>query len=253
MSKMMMLGVAAMVAAVGAPMVARADDTTRPMAVQADARMALGREIAALLNSEAITIAQTRRMFDTTMPDLFGKDPNLAMLEKQYPGIIRHMVDSARPVILNNVTTQLPVLWDRLAPVYAGALTETEMRESLAFYRSPTGVWLIDTMANNADFTQAMGRMMQDPDGKIEAADLKAGAVDASMGALIQGMNADRMRAVMAFATTPAGLKMRSIQPKLLAISTDWANESDPDTDARVERIVGDSLTQFIADHEAKN
>lgn len=252
MNKMMMAGVAAMVA-VGAPMTVSASDTAGLAVAQADGRVALGREIAALLNSEAITAAQTRRMVDTTMPDLFRKDPNLGELEKKYPGIIRHMVDSVRPEILRNVTNQLPDLWDRLAPVYAGALTETEMRESLAFYRSPTGVWLIDTMANNADFTQAMGRMMQDPDGKLEAADLKAGAVDASMGALIQGMNADRMRAVMAFATTPAGLKMRSIQPKLLEISTDWANESDPDTDARVATIVGDSLTKFIADHEAKN
>lgn len=252
MNKTMMAGVAAMVA-MGAPTVAWANDMAASASVQADARVALGREIAALLNSEAITVAQTRRMFDTTMPDLFGKDPNLAMLEKQYPGIIRHMVDSARPVILDNVTAQLPVLWDRLAPVYAEALTETEMRESLAFYRSPTGVWLIDTMANNADFTKAMGRMMQDPDGKLQAVDLKAGAVDASMGALVKGMNADRMGAVMAFVTTPAGRKMRSIQPQLLEISTDWANESDPDTDARVGKIVGDSLTKFIADHEAKN
>lgn len=252
MNKTMMAGVAAMVA-MGAPTVAWANDMAVSASVQADARMALGREIAALLNSEAITVAQTRRMFDTTMPDLFGKDPNLAMLEKQYPGIIRHMVDSARPVILDNVTAQLPVLWDRLAPVYAEALTETEMRESLAFYRSPTGVWLIDTMANNADFTKAMGRMMQDPDGKLQAADLKAGAVDASVGALVKGMNADRMGAVMAFVTTPAGRKMRSIQPQLLEIITDWANESDPDTDARVGKIVGDSLTKFIADHEAKN
>ncbi len=253
MKNKMMMGIAAMVAAVGAPMVARAGETTKPIAVQTDARMALGREIAALLNSEAITVAQTRRMFDTTMPNLFRQDANLGELEKKYPGIIRHMVDSVRPEILRNVTNQLPALWDRLAPVYAGALTEAEMRESLAFYHSPTGVWLIDTMATNADFSKAMSRAIQDPGGRLEAADLKAGAVDASMGAVIKGMNADRMRAVLAFGTTPAGLKMRSIQPRLLEISTDWANESDPDTDARVATIVGESLTKFIADHEAKN
>jgi len=251
MNKMMVAGVAAMVA-LGAPRVAWANDVAASATVQADARMTLGREIAALLNSEAITVAQTRRMFDTTMPDLFGKDPNLAMLEQQYPGIIRQMIDAMRPEILRNVTTQLPELWGLLAPVYAETLTEAEMRESLAFYRSPTGVWLVDTMANNADFSVAMSRLMANPDRKMEAADLKIGAVDSTVGAVAKDMNPDRARAIMAFAATPAGRKMRSIQPRLLEIGTAWSNESDPATDARVEKIVEQSLTQFIADHEAR-
>lgn len=251
MTKGMMAGAAIALMAM-APAIAAPVERAAPVTAQADARIALGREIAQLLNSEAITIAQTRRMFDETMPGVFAQDPNLGAMEKQYPGIIRHMIDAMRPEILRNVTSELPELWDRLAPIYAGALTEAEMRESLAFYRSPTGVWLIDTMANNADFSSALGRVVTDPNREITAADLKAGAVDSTIGAVAGGMTAERGRAIMAFHGTSAGQKMRALQPKLLEVSAAWSNETDPAAEARVQKIVQDAVLGYMAQRGAK-
>src|SRR3546814_15833094 len=105
-----------------------------------------------------ITSLHMVKFCDETMPSVVAANPDLAEREVEYPGIIKRLIEAMRPEIERQVIDGLPVLWDRMAAVYAGALTDPEMREMLAFYRSPTGQWLIESIGEGADFSKLMKR-----------------------------------------------------------------------------------------------
>src|SRR3546814_2633085 len=88
------------------------------------------------------------------------------------------MIEAMRPEIERQVIDGLPGLWDRMAAVYAGALTDPEMREMLAFYRSPTGQWLIESIGEGADFSKLMKNLIENEDASITSGDLKATVTD---------------------------------------------------------------------------
>lgn len=234
---------------------AGAPETPLPLAATAAAEsgapatvgsLALGVEIATLLNNEEITLQQTAKMFDQTIPAAFAANAEMAALEEYYPGIIRYMLDAMRPEVDRQVAARLPELWNRLGAVYSGALTDTEMRELLTFYRSPTGRWLIESLAAGSDVTKMVESIIANPDAGVTASDLKIAIQDSARDDLARTMTKQRTTDILRLATTPAGRKVRALNPKLLEVAAAWSNETTPEEDARLNAIVESVVKKFI-------
>jgi hypothetical protein len=214
--------------------------------------LTLGVEMASLLNDAESTSRQMVKVFDETMPSVFAANPDLAELEVEYPGIIKRMIEAMRPEIERQVIDGLPVLWDRMAAVYAGALTDPEMREMLAFYRSPTGQWLIESIGEGADFSKLMKNLIENEDASITSGDLKATVTDSVERDLKRTMTKERERDILRMYATPAGRKTVALNSRLLEIGAAWSNESTPEEDARLNEIVEGVIAEFMNASENK-
>lgn len=219
-----------------------------PVSVAAPAQgsLALGKEMASLLNDAESTNRQMVKLFDETMPSVLAANPDVAELEAEYPGMIKRMIEAMRPEIERQVRDGLPVLWDRLAAVYAGALTDAEMREMLAFYRSPTGQWLIESIAEGVDLSKLMTNMLENEDAAITSGDLKTVINDSVERDLKRGMTKERERDIRRMYATPAGRKTVALNPRLLEIGAAWSNESTPEDDARLNEILEGVIAEFM-------
>jgi len=223
-----------------------------PTVAPAQGSMALGLEMASLLNNADSTSRQMVKVFDETMPSVLAANPDLAELETEYPGILKRMIEAMRPEIERQVVGGLPVLWDRMAAVYAGALTDAEMREMLVFYRSPTGQWLIESVAEGADFSKLMANLIENEEASITADDLKAAVAESVERDVKRTMTKERSRDILRMFSTPAGRKTVALNSRLLEIGAAWSNESTPEDDARLNEILEGAIAEFIDASEDK-
>lgn len=225
-----------------------------PAATPMQGSLALGVEIATLLNNAESTRRQTTKVFDETMPAVLADDPNVAALEVEFPGITQRMLDAMQSEVETQVVAGLPDLWNRLGTIYAGSLTDAEMRELLIFYRSPTGQWLIDGIVTGADFSKWLGTVMTNPDVEITAGDLRSAVQGGHVQAgLVRTMTAEREADLRKLFATSAGRKVLALNPKLLEVGAAWSNESTPEEDARIDAIVDGVIAEFIDAPEDKS
>ncbi|MEZ6022644.1 MAG: DUF2059 domain-containing protein [Hyphomonadaceae bacterium] len=135
-------GVQSLVAAL-----ALAGAAATPAAAQEDPRGALAVEVVELLDAEA-TVAE---MFDNMAP---------MMAASMGPELQLSQADQARlSVILNEeLRAAAPEFSRRLAGVYAEHMTEMQLRETIAFLRSPSGAALISTQNTAQRQLEAIGQ-----------------------------------------------------------------------------------------------
>src|SRR3546814_12525166 len=114
--------------------------------------LTLGVEMASLLNDAESTSRQMVKVFDETMPSVFAANPDLEELEVEYPGIIKSMIEAMRPDIARQVIDGMTVRWDCIADVYAGTLTDPELRKLSAFYSRLTGQWCLTSIGGAREF-----------------------------------------------------------------------------------------------------
>jgi hypothetical protein len=204
---------------------------------QADAfsptRLALGRELAELLNNEAMTRVQIDKMLTKTLPDAFRSDPEVRALEKRYPGVIEVMLDTMAPMFVDRTLSMLPEMWDALAPIYAEELTEDELRAALAFFRSPTGAKVLMLMGEEMDFSAALTET-QRGDGRISETGLMQGSVAGVTGTL-RRLSPEEAAEVRAFSLTPAGRGLARTLPRVQAVAMEFANTEDPEFEAAIQ------------------
>lgn len=222
-----------------------------PVAIAAPSAsaLALGREIATLLNGDSTTQVQLDKIMKA-MPQALLADHDSAALEAKYPGLVANMVEAARAPLQRTMKRQLPSLIERLGTVYASALSESELQQALIFYRSPTGMWLIDTVAHGADFSAMIAKAVGDPDASFRGADFN-GAIRGAAPSLTAEMTHQRATEILAFLASPAGGKIKALQPRLLEVGATWTNEPDPVGDKEVEDAMVNAVKDFIAKHDA--
>ena len=215
------------------------------------ATLALGRELAELLNGGEVARLQYDKLFNETMPRSMGENPALAAVEKQHPGAIAYVVAAARPVVEKAMNDRAPLLYDRLAQIYATNLTEAELQEMLVFYRSPAGIWLVRQVAQGMDMSALFNRAMADPDTKVTSGDM----VSAQQGAVIStfpNMPAEHRAALMRLGTRPVLAKLGRINPLLAAAAAQWANDAPPELQTQVNNAMIGAMQRYVAEHPAK-
>ena len=226
------------VAALAAAPVASAQTVAPPAAARiAPARLALGLELARLLNSEAGTIAMLEKMLGESLPRAILADPNVAAMERQYPGIVADMIAAMKPLMITYMRGELPSLWEPLAALYATHLSEADLHEVIAFYSSPTGARIIAFMEQSVDYEPMLREMAASGDYALSDAAMdnaEAASVEQLPGQLSPG----EMAAVVRFTNTPAGRRFVALLEQSKAIVSQWAAEPTPELDARLEAAV---------------
>ena len=217
-----------------------------PATVLVPSRAGLALELSETLNGEALTRVQLNKMLDETLPVELRKNPDVAAMEKLYPGALVAMIDGMRPVIVSKTLEALPGLWKEVAPVYANALSEAELKQLLAFYRGPTGKRVIEAMGRGADYSQAIVRSINSGDTKVTANDFKSGA-SAGVARVIHESNPDDINAMIALMKTDAGKKLPGITAVVLQCSADWSNRIMPQIQPDVNEAAQAAIENFIA------
>lgn len=217
-----------------------------PATVLVPSRAGLALELSETLNGEALTRVQLNKMLDETLPVELRKNPDVAAMEKLYPGALVAMIDGMRPVIVSKTLEALPGLWKEVAPVYANALSEAELKQLLAFYRGPTGKRVIEAMGRGADYSQAIVRSINSGDTKVTANDFKSGA-SAGVARVIQESNPEDINAMIALMKTDAGKKLPGITAVVLQCSADWSNRIMPQIQPDVNEAAQAAIENFIA------
>lgn len=236
-------------AAQKAPPVQEASTTALAQVTPTPASLAKGHQLAATLNSDEVTKIQFDKMFSKTMPDAMRQVPTYQVLEKQYPGIIMAIVDGSRPIIEAETRKEAPQLIDRLGTLYASYMTDDELGNALDFYGSPTGKWVIETVATNSDATAVMQKAIDDPDAKMVPDDVTKSTINPALPTLVAGMTPDRLKATSAFVATSAGRKIKALQPQVNQISADWANAMKADAGPAVGTAMIGIAQKYIAAH----
>lgn len=120
-----------------APLAARADE-------DAD-RHAAATEVLQALHSAEMVANILPSLVQQVRLNLTRGDPTLG---KQFDGFAPHLLEQAE--------TQKPALLDKLVDVYAKTFTLTELKDMLAYYKSPVGQRIIETQGSvNRDMLAA--------------------------------------------------------------------------------------------------
>lgn len=202
-------------------------------------------ELARVLNSEAMTRAQTEKMLDETLPATLAADPDFKAMEKDYPGITKAMLGAMRTIVVEDVMKSLPTLWDRVSKIYGEELSTAELDEAIAFYRTPTGTRLLESMSREADLSGMLKTMIA-----AEAATVTEGALRtetlASAKKTAGKLDSGDRQAITNFGWSPAGAKMRTANNRVMAVVAAWSNETTPEADARMEKAMIEVVEKFI-------
>ena len=94
--------------------------STVPVAPIPPARLALGLDLAKLLNSEATLLTMLEKILVESMPASLLANADVAAMERQYPGLVAEISEAMRAPMMAHLTVEVPRLWDRLAAFYAG-------------------------------------------------------------------------------------------------------------------------------------
>jgi len=218
--------------------------------VSAEAR-ALSREIALLVNPPQ------------TMTDYFRADayrlqlraglaaaPGLAQLEQEHPGILDAVLRRIQPLLADEMAKIVPDMIDRIAAIYAARLTMPELRETLAFYRSPLGRRMIASV-NAQAFKQGVdiGVKSASEGSEITARQVQSGVATAGMTVFGELTAAERTD-ILRFSTSPTGRKLNLLTPAVSATVAAWINEPRPEVQARINDAMLQEAGAFIANEK---
>lgn len=207
-------------------------------------RRALGHELAVLLNGEERTLAMALRALDEAMGPAMLADPDIAAMEKEYPGLVKACVEAMRPVLIRYTRASLPELWDRLAVLFATEMTEAELRAAIAFYRSPTGAKMLKVMEEQVDYGPLLTDMAKSGNYDVSPEALSRTA-RAGAQHLYTELSEEQRDEAARFAASPAGRKVVVLVPRVMAIHAEWSNESDPEFEAELEKVLVETVEKF--------
>ncbi|WP_144037722.1 hypothetical protein [Sphingopyxis sp. KK2] len=236
------LALALATALAGGPAAAQSDVAAAPSGPRYQAAYTLAQE----LRDEKSVMLEVSRAFEGDSLALVAQNPELAEIEKQYPGALAHMFDAARPEVERHIVASLPRLWSAIATLLSAELTSAEIEAARAYYASPSGKNLKAAMLRNYDVTQEIAPLAKNLDAKLEPSMIRRGIESGAQDAFGELSAADKA-ALMRFAGTPAFAKIRTLNQRLLQISADWSNTADPEFEARMATLMATAMEEFIA------
>jgi hypothetical protein len=175
--------------------------------------------------------------------------PEIAELEAQYPGIAKAMWQAMGPELEREAQATLPVHWARLADIYSNGMTLQQIEQAVAFMGSPTGRKMVRGVSEGL-VTPAMGLLAESEDQRLSKEALGQ-AKDKAAESMVRGMTQEELAQIAAFGASPAGAALLSLAPQVQQASLEWLNTSDPESEARLDALVGKGVEDFIAASEA--
>ena len=180
-----------------------------PAAVAQDARPALCRELVAATMPVAATRRDAAKAFDANFRRSFLASEKGREMERRLPGLLDAMAAAGGAEANRLVDTLMPRMMDEAGATCAGAMSEAELRDALAFYATGLGRKLVALIP--------------------EAVDVATMRIDYS-----RLLTAEEARRFAAFSASPAGRRMSALNPVLAA---DFARTVEQGIAAETERI----------------
>jgi hypothetical protein len=221
-----------------------AQQAAAPAAAIDPARRALGRDLAQLLNSEAMTIAMLERTLVETMPKAMLADPNVKALEEAYPGVLKAMIEAMTPILTGEMRAEMPRLWTMLGDLYAENLNEADLRAALAFYGSPTGRRIIDFMGEKTDLAPMIDQMVSSGDYTVTEQGIKASATTGA-SKMATALSPSEVAETTRFALTPEGKRIVALTPRVHKLVTEWSNAPTPELDAKLDKAIAAVIAKY--------
>lgn len=179
-----------------------------PVATQ-DSRLALGRELVVITTPVAAIRRDGAKAFEANFRRSFLASDKGREMERRLPGLLDAMAAAGVAEWDRVVETLLPRMMDEAGTTYAGAMSEAELRDALAFYAGGLGRKLVALIP--------------------EAVDPATMRIDYS-----PLLTADERRRFAAFSDSPAGRRMNALHPVLAA---DTARTIEQGIAAEMDRI----------------
>jgi hypothetical protein len=171
-------------------------------------------------------------------------DPSMQELEKDHPGLIKHIAKVITDESQRQTEATMPKLQTRLQDLFASTMSAAELRQAINFYASPIGKKLIAAQQSGSNMEAMFATAVET--GKVSSSDIvdRNRAISAQAA---QNFSAEDQAALLAFGKTPAFLKVQQLGPKVTAITTQWSNETTPEDDAAMDTLVTDALAAYMA------
>ncbi|GFE76554.1 hypothetical protein [Novosphingobium sp. TCA1] len=199
--------------------------------------------LAGAIVSDEQMVQSSERMLQALV-DGFAADENMSEMEAAYPGLLTAFAEAMKPLVAEEAVRVVPLYRQDLADLYAANFNETEGAEIAAFLRSPQMVRFIAAAKANHGMNAIARDALADRD--ISAESIKADLRTAGIAAALQVDGAD-MAFITAFYRTPLGARFMALNPRKIALDQKWSNYISPEANAKLERIVIDSMVSHIA------
>ena len=204
------------------------------------------------LYPEERQLGMTDRLLDESVGPALKKDPNIAQMETDYPGIVEAMLAEARPLLRAYTTRVLPKYHGRMAALVASRMTSPEILDLTEFYRSPTGRKLVNAVNENIRLDASLAEIISNPDAptSLEAVtkDHQAAAAKA-----LKSVDSSDVNPLRELGRKPYFEKVRALGPAMRKLDQELMNEPDPEFDKVLEDAFKRALDRHMAAADKKS
>nr|WP_294851598.1 hypothetical protein [uncultured Sphingomonas sp.] len=172
--------------------------------------------------------------FEANMTAAFKGHPQLALMERIYPGSSGRMVKSLVPELQTLILKSLPSLHQQGIDLYSSRLSLDELKHYYAFASSPAGVAFRDGMAKNVDFAKAVKNF--DRKGGISAEARDEIQTETAIAAAGHLSDAD-LKKLMEFVENPASDKFAKVDEEFIKIHAAWSQKLKTDNEAILRSV----------------
>jgi hypothetical protein len=239
------LAVPAFAAHAAAPTEAPAAEAAQP----SEALLAKARVLVALTNPPKAMLDVNMRGWEAGIAQGLASNPSVSKLEAQYPGVSAAGIAAARPLAREYSARLVAKTSESKAAVFARRLTDPEMDDAIAFFRSEVGLRLVGRLITNADPGSVAKELVANTieTGKIG---ISADAVhkierDATRATMAQ-TSADDQIALMRFGQKPVSAKLGSAGAEADVITLEVVNHPDPEWLRQQTEAVNNAMLAFI-------
>lgn len=164
---------------------------------------------------------------------------DMAALEEVSPGLSGKIIDRGKSELLALLNERIPGLRASMTDIYAGSMTEDELRTTITFFQSATGQQFIRKM-----LMSETGDNMAD-DLEVTSSEMMK-ANRAAARETVETLSTPQKADLVRFGFSPAGRAMRVVGAKVQPVAAQWVTSVMADYQQRVgpiiEKIVTDAL-----------
>jgi hypothetical protein len=203
----------------------------RPAAVRTLAASDAEQLVDMLLPQDALTRI-TQRVFDNAVAQNKGTDTERQKLYAATPGLKEAVAERVRAELGVILKRELPGLRTQMVALLTGELSADEISDTLTFFASATGRKMMATMYAGMAETSATNEEQ-----------LKQEAT----ASLMRSLTPEDYPALTAFGASSAAPKLQAINPKMQALSKEWATKLIAGNQARLEAVAQQAIADFMA------
>ena len=242
--KRLLLLAAALIAApaVAAPAQAPASAATPQSASQAAAALAQ------IVAPREIMVSLNMKWAEKGIEELPKLNAEAGEFEREFPGVHGAMWHAVKDELRAQLEADLPDLWNRLQQLYLANMSEPEIRALIGFYATPTGKRLIQGMYGNSDLQPMIQSMASSEDGSISEQSFRT-VNDEAKRKTIADANIDP-KDILPLMTAMPLPKLRAVGEKVQRVTMEWVNETDPEQQERINKLMADAAESFVESRE---